>query len=281
MQQQERDHSHRTFHSSIPEALADENNLAACPMNLLNLYCADLLRRQKQTLPTSTLPQHGSHGQRLDEPLRVIDFLYGNPTQLCHHPSLSSLTEEAMQIIDHNYLNYVCMNIEIDSASNTMTNSSNKNRRDTNRIDTISRMKSPAGRSLYLVSKGSKSGKKSCVGNTIALDFDTSPHYLCLLSEETSIPDPTVTNDLPSMTYCSCRSFLERNRTNLSPEMFNRDRAILLCKHLLAIKLQPVFGTALGIAPESINSQFNIPTLEYASEEDYSRAIIKRLTTSS
>lgn len=269
-------HSHQTPRSSTPEVIANVETSTVNPTILLNLYCAELLRRQNQTSPTTTPPQHQCIVQRLNEPLRIIDFLLGNSAQPGHQPSSSSVMEGALQIIDHCFLNFANMNNDIGSLSNTTTHGSNKNRRDKNHIGTISRMQSPAGRSLYLFSKGSKSGAKNCACITSSVEQDVSSYYLCFLSDEGPTSD---THNIPHLSYCSCRSFLERNRTTLSHGVCNGDRTtrVSLCKHLLTIKLISVFRTTLGNATERANIQFNIPTMEFASEEDYSRAIIQRL----
>lgn len=269
--------SHQNPHASIPAAIADVGFQSVYPMNLLNLYCTDMLKRQNEPSPTTTIQAHPCLDQQLDESLRVIDFLLGNPGQAGHYPASSSLLEGAIQIVDQYFSSLATMNHEIDSTLNTSTTSNNKNRRGSNRIDTISRMQSPAGRSLYLVSKGSKSGTKRSVSSTSSVEQDTSSHYLCFLSEEMQMTDSSATNSSPPLSYCSCRSFIERNRTTLSHGTSHRNRSIFLCKHLFAIKLLPVFGTTLGIARKKSESPFCLPTMEFVSEEDYSRAIIQRL----
>jgi hypothetical protein len=162
-------------------------------------------------------------------------------------------------------------------SSLTTTNyCDNKNRRDTYCSNTIARMQSPAGRSLYLVSKGSKSGAKYCSGIANSGKQEISSHCFCILSDELPLHYAFANKNSSPLSYCSCRSFFELNRTT-SHEMCESDGAISLCKHLLAIKLLPVFDTRLTIAPEHEKTQFHLPTMEVASEEDYSRAIIQRL----
>lgn len=272
------DRSNDTPTSSLPAAIVDVGSHTACPTSLLNYYGADLRQRQYQSSksPNSALLQHQPQHQLLDESFRVIDFLFGNSARINQFQTSSSLTEGAIQILDQYFLNYAIINNEGDASSNTTVNtgSSNKKRRGSNCIDTIARMESPAGRSLYLVSKGAKSGKKRCNDNTNSTIQDTSSHYLCLLSDEIPIFDTSSSSSPPHLSFCSCRSFFERTRTTL----ISCDRSMILCKHLLAIKLLPVFGTALGVASEHSNALHSIPTMGFASEEDFSRAITQRLS---
>ena len=272
------DRSNNISISSLPVSHVNQSYIVP-PIDLLSLYSAGLLRRRSQTTKTSHIDfQQLCHSQQLDEPLRVIDFLFNDDAQVGHQPASSSIVEGAIQILDQYFLNHASMNTEIDSISRMTTNSIHKKRRYTNVIDTLSQMKSPAGRSLYLVAKGSKSEKKRCHGDTSTTKHDSSSHYLCLLSDEIPKSDAYLINTLPPMLYCSCHMFLERNRTLQAHETANRDRSVALCKHLLAIKLLPVFGAAFGISPEESSTEFSIPTMEFASEEDYGRAIVQRLT---
>lgn len=278
------DRSHGTPTSSLPAAIVDVGSHTACPASLLNYYGADLRQRQHQSSksPNSPFFQHQHQDQHLDESFRVIDFLFGNSSRINQFQTSSSLTEGVIQILDQYFLNCASMNNKCDASSNTTVNTSTgsniKKRRGTNCIDTISRMESPAGRSLYLVSKGAKSGKKRCNENTNSTKQDTSSHYLCLLSDEIPVFDNSPSSSPPHLSYCSCRSFLERTRTTLPNERISCDRSMILCKHLLAIKLLPVFGTALGVASEHSNDLYIIPTKYFASEEDFSRAITQRLS---
>jgi hypothetical protein len=98
-------------------------------------------------------------------------------------------------------------------------------------------------RSVYLV-KGSSSFASRGKGRTSSSE-DT---YLCII--------PQSSDELP-IYFCSCRSFLERNRhpTNESS---------CLCKHLLALRLMPV----LQVQPVLV---------ETASDDEFSNMLMQRI----
>lgn len=100
-------------------------------------------------------------------------------------------------------------------------------------------------RSAYLV-KGSSSLLSR--GGMSSSSSSSEETYLCIV--------PHVSDDVP-IYFCSCRSFLERNRhpTNEGP---------CLCKHLLAIRLMPV----LKVQPV---------LMETVSDDGYANILMQRI----
>jgi hypothetical protein len=260
--------------------------------NLINLHLEHLTRQRQNVSSKSQIASIKEQEEKkylFDESLRVADFLYGNTARIGHRQSSSScLMNDAMQILDQ-----CCYSKENDLLSNAplyQSTKSKKYRRNSNSHDTISRMRSPSGRSLYLVAKGAKASALVSVQpmlddmdtSSTADHYDMSSHYLCCIPDEAPIRDETSCNARAAslQPYCSCQSFLESNQlkqTQLLVGCFNR-APLVLCKHLLALTLLQMFGTGFGVvAQDAPHSEFSIPTMDFATEEDYSRAIIQRL----
>jgi hypothetical protein len=130
-----------------------------------------------------------------------------------------------------------------------------------------------------------------------------SSWYLCILPDTTaSLPVQSDNNiDEPLLCYCSCPSFLERSKACYNYNIdsngrssnagnhsgyYNSSAPTHLCQHLLAIQLLPYFGRDTTEAFTTLSSTRSIhdtvleeiiPTMEFVSEEDYSRAILQRV----
>ena len=110
----------------------------------------------------------------------------------------------------------------------------------------VTSLRSPR-RSLYAV--------KASVARGRGRQQQQDSSYLCFLPNHEQQQQ-----EVSSICYCSCRSFLEKSRNASGTET-----ASIVCKHLLALKLMPVLG-------------LTCQTVELSSEEEFSRAVLQRLT---
>jgi hypothetical protein len=230
----------------------------------------------------------------------------------------SSLVDGALQILDESFSNTCREKLPLGdrlSANVRAHNDSNHQPRSKTSGTGISRLISPNGRIAYLVSKGTSNTKKKYsslsskdtpVGTEQPQDKYSSC-YLCMLPDEMALPGDfsslllsqgpfatklqspdTVERPTcqPLQLYCSCRSFFElscrkTNDCRNDRDSDHNDLRMVLCKHLLAIRLLPYFlhseGDTVKEPIDHLDHIMHISTMKFVSEEDFSRAILQRV----
>lgn len=210
------------------------------PLTVLDHYLASLSSSSSSAFSLSSQSPTEQQQQQQDEILRVVDSLYGGGGS-------SSCLDGALQVLEQN-----CGSTDASGRTFCCYN--------------VTRLQSPR-RSLFTV-KGSGVSR----GQAAASQQDTC--YLCILPE--TKPNlqqedfPAHNNNNYDMYYCSCRSFLERSRCSTQTGAATSTTTATtiggaICKHLLALKLMPV----LGMTPS---------VMEFGSEEEFSRAVLQRLS---
>jgi len=123
----------------------------------------------------------------------------------------------------------------------------------------VKAVSAPSQRFLYLVqaSSSSSSTRRTSTGPS---------DYLCLL------PTKPLSSSSPSFYFCSCRSFFEKSRAAWSVRHTNHQTSGTaasgrsspsLCKHLLALKLMPLFRVQCSVT-------------KLISDEEFCRVILSR-----
>jgi hypothetical protein len=260
---------------------------------------------------------------RLDDNLRVLDFLVGDTLSksgaigslllpsASHNQLKSCLVDGALQILDESFSNRCTTFPNHDDnrflANIRENNAGNHRIRRKGTANGISRLESPNGRIAYLVSKRTSCTKKKrsslpSIDAPVGMDQpeDTcSSCYLCMLPDEMALPrdfssliqaqqradNAEYPSNRPLQPYCSCQSFLElcRRSTNDFSVSDHSNKCVVICKHLLAIRLLPYFSHSqpeenlLKKSTAPIDHNSNISTMKFVSEEDFSRAILQRI----
>ena len=200
-----------------------------------------------------------SEQERIDETLSAVGFLFGNTLEgalsILEPPPPPPSSLQQQQHYGQNY------------------HHGQRQEQQQQQQPTITKVvAATSGRSVYLVKGSSCSGyagsrmggnnKSSSAGGGGAGE------YLCIVPEKqqrqvgrmrtASTPSPSASIG-GCCHYCSCRSFLERSGRS-------SDSAVVICKHLLALKLLPVFGAA----KENL--------IETVSDDEFARIVVSRIS---
>ena len=178
----------------------------------------------------------------------------------------------------------------------------------------ISRLLSPNGRSVYLVANGTSNKKKALfpspmINNPVGMECpkdECVSCYLCIVPDKMPLPtnlssvqrSPTPLSafagsllpDQPVLHYCSCQTYFDHScrlagngfaGNRVADGSGKKDISTILCEHVLAIRLLHFFlctnESAVRPTSDPLCPSFNIPTMKYVSEDDFSRAILQRI----
>ena len=210
------------------------------PLLVLDQYLASLEQPRTDT-SNSTLKETTTTLKRQDEILQTVEFLYG------------SALDGALSVLDSTTSSVPGRSSSVTAAPPPIAS-------------TVTRFQSPQ-RSLYMVAASSVRGRAAAGLSTAVHHQQQDSHYLCILPANNQHDATTSTSTGSSIYYCSCRSFLEKNRSNSSSHGATTfaTATVSLCKHLLALKLMPVLG-------------WTCSTIHFTSEEEFSHALLQRLS---
>ena len=226
-----------------PSALCTPPQSCLNPLLVLDQYLASLEQPRTDT-SNSTLKETTTTLKRQDEILQTVEFLYG------------SALDGALSVLDSTTSSVPGRSSSVTAAPPIAS--------------TVTRFQSPQ-RSLYMVAASSVRGRAAAAAGLSTAVRQQDSYYLCILpadnQHDTTTNSSTSTGS--SIYYCSCRSFLEKSRSNSSNSSHGATTlataGVSLCKHLLALKLMPVLG-------------WTCSTIHFTSEEEFSHALLQRLS---